>query len=217
MRAAEKELSGLIEIPTTAVDSGHDELRRLLFSQKEVVDSLLQKAKFTVFMFPQLVIGYVLGGAVGFKVQAEYLAGTTGANETAAQSRSQKMNELSGLYLQYGLLVGSIYIIIALIARFGAGMTYPVPLFTNEEYIAILVFVAWLRRMARQMVARRPAGFADQPGAVAAAGLQALPMLVQLPQDAPQGVDGVVTQPQMDALQQQRAQGIVGANSIECV
>ena len=217
MRAAEKELSSLIEVPTTAADSGHDELRRLLFSKKQVADSMLQKARFTAYMFPQIALGYVLGAGIAYSVGIAYPLDTSPpeTNMTDADTSSNSVN-----YLQCGLLVGGIYVIIALIVRFGefaGGMDGPVPIFTNDEYIAMLTFVAWLRRVVRQMLERRPPGIPNQPGAVAAAGVQGLPMLVQAPQNAPPGVDGVVTQSQLETLQEQRAQGVIGGSSASCV
>lgn len=225
-RAASDEFASFIKDPV-ADENGHDELRRLLSlkkgQKKDLWATTVRKVKFTLRMIPEARLD-VLGAAM------LYSTGNPSSIATAALPRYQNGTVVGGIDLEGSLIIygtlclqavqGMLAHASIILDQRGGFMGDPrIPFLTNLTFNAIIIGIAWLRRLARKLGEKRLAGLLSEPtiASIAEIGLESLPLLTEPPLLAPPGGEAVLTQSEVEAIGVERAKRATkgGANTCE--
>ena len=194
--AAAKSEAGKLLADPKAPGEGHDELRHLLSLTDNVRDSLLTKSKWTLYMAQQVLLPTMVGVIIGVDMNL----GSLNPNRNATSGGAGTSDSL--ISFQTALIAGALLFIHAVNQQLMdinlryRGTYMPLPFLTDAEYEAIAVGIAWIRRMVRQLLARG----ARNPPVAAEIALGTLASLARPPESAPEGVDTLADQGQLDAV-----------------
>ena len=183
---------GLLLAPTPDESDDHDELRHLLMLAGMAKDAIIQKAKWTLYMLPQVTLGFFLAGAI------TWAAGTTVT--LPPSNRTEFVFE----EWQVGLVAAGTVIFTSIIARTEELLTarvtggQPVGFWSHSERMAVVAAVAWMRRAYRQMRALRPAPVVTQVALSSFSG----EVMSDAPEQAP--VDAVAAAGELRAAGEQQ-------------
>ena len=201
--AAESEAEQLLAGPQEPNEE-HDELRHLLSLTDNIRDSILTKSKWTLYMTQSMLLPIMVGVMIGLDSNLESLNPFHNASSQTATSShtSTSTTQDRVISFQTAIIAGALLFLHAITVQIidmnlrWQGVYMPLPFFTDEEYEAFFIGIAWIRRMVRQLLARG----AQNPPVVAEIALGTLDSLARPPESVPEGVDSLAEQGQLDAV-----------------